>query len=292
MHPKIRDEAQTYIMNACIKDLHEDIIVKTSNCQKEKHVEYVHWGLWWSHTTFLKLHKQTNRIPQETIVIVCNSSIILCHLCWLGDLPCLVILGGKCSYDPFNHTTGSLSHFTIYTHLKFNRNPVLLPLDPNNPWKNEGFTAPQYGLVITITPKNEGNVGSHCLLTSLKTHLAALLAATGSASRCNKTHVARMWGGISHYKHIIATIFLGEPERTMGTSHGKNQWIFCWEPGNLSSRSWGIDHPRSMSILFILATSHAANSTYGGFLKWWYPTTMGFTTKNDHFGVEIGGTTI
>ena len=27
---------------------------------------------------------------------------------------------------------------------------------------------------------------------------------------------------------------------------------------------------------------------YGGFLKWWYPTTMGFPTKNDHFG----GTTI
>jgi len=23
----------------------------------------------------------------------------------------------------------------------------------------------------------------------------------------------------------------------------------------------------------------------GGFLKWWYPTTMGFPTKNDHFGV-------
>ena len=22
----------------------------------------------------------------------------------------------------------------------------------------------------------------------------------------------------------------------------------------------------------------------GGFLKWWYPTTMGFPTKNDHFG--------
>jgi len=24
---------------------------------------------------------------------------------------------------------------------------------------------------------------------------------------------------------------------------------------------------------------------YGGFLKWWYPITMGFPTKNDHFGV-------
>ena len=24
---------------------------------------------------------------------------------------------------------------------------------------------------------------------------------------------------------------------------------------------------------------------FRGFLKWWYPTTMGFPTKNDHFGV-------
>ena len=27
---------------------------------------------------------------------------------------------------------------------------------------------------------------------------------------------------------------------------------------------------------------------YGGFLKWWYPTTMGFPTRNDHFGVFWG----
>ena len=27
---------------------------------------------------------------------------------------------------------------------------------------------------------------------------------------------------------------------------------------------------------------------YGGFLKWWYPTTMGFPTKDDHFGVFWG----
>ena len=32
--------------------------------------------------------------------------------------------------------------------------------------------------------------------------------------------------------------------------------------------------------------------SYRGFLKWWYPTTMGFPTKNDHFGVWNGGTTI
>ena len=27
---------------------------------------------------------------------------------------------------------------------------------------------------------------------------------------------------------------------------------------------------------------------YGDFLKWWYPTTMGFPTKNDHFRVFWG----
>ena len=27
---------------------------------------------------------------------------------------------------------------------------------------------------------------------------------------------------------------------------------------------------------------------YGGFLKWWYPTTMGFPARNDHFGVFWG----
>ena len=27
---------------------------------------------------------------------------------------------------------------------------------------------------------------------------------------------------------------------------------------------------------------------YGCFLEWWYPTTMGFPTKNDHFGVFWG----
>ena len=30
------------------------------------------------------------------------------------------------------------------------------------------------------------------------------------------------------------------------------------------------------------------DSQQRGFLKWWYPTTMGFPTKNDHFGVFWG----
>ena len=37
-------------------------------------------------------------------------------------------------------------------------------------------------------------------------------------------------------------------------------------------------------------TCSMTNRNYGGFLKWWYeyPTTMGFPTKNDHFGVFWG----
>ena len=37
-----------------------------------------------------------------------------------------------------------------------------------------------------------------------------------------------------------------------------------------------------------LYNSKISDSPYGGFLKWWYPTTMGVPTKNDHFGVFWG----
>ena len=36
------------------------------------------------------------------------------------------------------------------------------------------------------------------------------------------------------------------------------------------------------------AIGFLTTSTHGGFLKWWCPTTMGFPTKNDHFGVFWG----
>ena len=32
----------------------------------------------------------------------------------------------------------------------------------------------------------------------------------------------------------------------------------------------------------------STNEIHGGFLNWWYPTTMGFPTKNDHFRVFWG----
>ena len=46
-------------------------------------------------------------------------------------------------------------------------------------------------------------------------------------------------------------------------------------------------------VLWILRYSLYRNylhfiSSYGDFLNWWYPTTMGFPIKNDHFGVFWG----
>ena len=38
----------------------------------------------------------------------------------------------------------------------------------------------------------------------------------------------------------------------------------------------------------MIAIPKLRHGTYGGFLSWWYPTTIGFPTKNDHFGVFLG----
>ena len=38
-----------------------------------------------------------------------------------------------------------------------------------------------------------------------------------------------------------------------------------------------------------LSTNQSNFAVYGGFLKWWYPATMGVPTKNDQFGVWNGG---
>ena len=41
-------------------------------------------------------------------------------------------------------------------------------------------------------------------------------------------------------------------------------------------------------VIFVYTVLHHKFLEYGGFLKWWYPTTMGFPTKNGHFGVFWG----
>ena len=52
-----------------------------------------------------------------------------------------------------------------------------------------------------------------------------------------------------------------------------------WNP---SRRSCGMT--RLIFAFFFPMTSKLLRR-YGGFLKWWYPTTIGFPTKNYHFGV-------
>ena len=54
-------------------------------------------------------------------------------------------------------------------------------------------------------------------------------------------------------------------------------------PGSVfeTQQSW-----QKMELLFV--RKWHGFSIFGGFLKWWYPTTMGFPTKNDHFGVFWG----
>ena len=45
---------------------------------------------------------------------------------------------------------------------------------------------------------------------------------------------------------------------------------------------------RFFPLFFACCLALISCCIYGGFLKWWYPTTMGFPTKNDHFGVFWG----
>ena len=48
-----------------------------------------------------------------------------------------------------------------------------------------------------------------------------------------------------------------------------------------------LELPRAMNPATLLQLFSQCG-LYGGFLKCWYPTTMGFPTKNDHFGVFWG----
>ena len=59
----------------------------------------------------------------------------------------------------------------------------------------------------------------------------------------------------------------------------------CWH--KISRGIEGVTLLRFWQPLFQVNMSHKQHP-YGGFLKWWYPTTMGFPTKNDHFGVFWG----
>ena len=57
------------------------------------------------------------------------------------------------------------------------------------------------------------------------------------------------------------------------TSGGSETFVRPWNHHHNHPRGHGLDY-------------HGGG--FGGFQKWWYPTTMGFPTKNDHFVVFWG----
>ena len=65
-----------------------------------------------------------------------------------------------------------------------------------------------------------------------------------------------------------------------GRKHGA---IVFHGSGRIGYKKWASQLKMKLGIIF----SKAGNQ-FGGFLKWWYPTTIGFPTKNDHFGDVLG----
>ena len=63
--------------------------------------------------------------------------------------------------------------------------------------------------------------------------------------------------------------------------------LFCFLHGCFSSDSFCCDKKCIAQWLGGIFEKNE-NPIVGGFLKWWYPTTMGFPIKNDHFGVFWG----
>ena len=62
--------------------------------------------------------------------------------------------------------------------------------------------------------------------------------------------------------------------------HCKVQCVHCRPEKQKAQRRRGANHALTWKWMKM--------APFGGFLKWWYPTTMGFPTKNDHFGVFRG----
>ena len=60
----------------------------------------------------------------------------------------------------------------------------------------------------------------------------------------------------------------------------------------LAASPWELRSKKIEDQLYATAKCQASDKSdsahpgiSGSFLKWWYPTTIGFPTKNDHFGV-------
>ena len=130
-------------------------------------------------------------------------------------------------------------------------------LDHKCPWKMKGFKPPIF--ISPITPKNEGNMGSH--------------------GRSYTNWVVK-----------ISNVFISRP------IWGNDP---IWLPHTVQM-GWNVQPPTRTSIhclktnmsplKMLVSNRHGTFSKglFGGFLKWWYPTTMGFPTKNDNSEVFWG----
>ena len=68
--------------------------------------------------------------------------------------------------------------------------------------------------------------------------------------------------------------FLDKKETCPPVPQGSRIWDYGWEAGSIYRNK--------------LSNIDFYEFIFGDFLKWWYPTTIGFPTKNDHFGGVLG----
>ena len=85
---------------------------------------------------------------------------------------------------------------------------------------------------------------------------------------------------------IFPPPFLSLPVCRAWCSTALNEAKFQWPKDIVSAVEKETQHAWKM-VICVLSSTIIVDS-YRGFLKWWYPTTMGFPTKNDHFGVFWG----
>ena len=103
-----------------------------------------------------------------------------------------------------------------------------------------------------------------------------------------KNHEAqdlKRWNRCGHYVPAASNVVASLVER-----QNPSAWeVFCWSKAMcLSQQMCCSTWTCKAHGWWDLQKNWLAVFSYGGFLKWWYPTTLGFPTKNDHFGVFWG----
>ena len=93
-----------------------------------------------------------------------------------------------------------------------------------------------------------------------------------------------LWKKVNHpnivfHQPVPPCKMLGEIYRSLGS---RENWEHLSAPDQRLLR--GIQHV----ALECFRICYFHNIRYGDFLKWWYPTTIGFPAKSDHFGVFWG----